>query len=173
MEFRFDRMAHSPTTWPTIGQCRKERFMKTRILSTLVFGTMMATGAISQAQAQQCSNASLRGAYGFHAFATIVSPGSPGTPRAIIGVFALDGRGTWTSSLTLDDNGTITPRPNEGGTYVVNADCTGTLFPTSGGSVALVVVDGGKEFYQMRTNPASIVLFGTTKKVSSGDNGDN
>ena len=147
--------------------------MKTKLLSKLVFATMMAAAAVSKVHAQQCSNASLKGTYGFHAFATIVSPGSPGTPRAIIGVFTLDGRGNWTANLTLDDNGTITPRPNEGGTYIVNADCTGTLFPTSGGSVALVVVGGGNEFYQMRTSPASIVMFGTTKRVSSGDNGDN
>jgi hypothetical protein len=74
--------------------------------------------------------------------------------------------------LILNDNGVIMPRPNQGGTYVVNPDCTGTLFPSAGGggSVALVIVDGGKEFYQMRTDPASIVLFGTTKRVSSGDN---
>jgi hypothetical protein len=37
----------------------------------------------------------------------------------------------------------------------------------------LVVVDGGKEFYQMRLEPSSVVLFGTSKKVSSGDNGGN
>ena len=147
--------------------------MKTSILSTLVFATMMATSAISQAQAQPCSNASLRGTYGFHAFANIVSPGSPGTPRAIIGGLTLDGRGTWTANLTLDDNGTIIPRPNEGGTYVVNADCTGTLLPNSGGSFALVVVSGGSEFYQMRTDPASRVVFGTTKKVSAGNNQGN
>jgi hypothetical protein len=150
--------------------------MKTRILWTLGFATMMATSAISQAQAQPCSNATLKGTYGFHAFATIVSPGTPGTPRAIIGVFTLDGRGTWTANLILDDNGTILPRPNQGGTYIVNADCTGSLLPSAsggGGSVAIVVVDGGREFYQMRTDPASIVVFGTTKKVSSGDNGGN
>jgi hypothetical protein len=148
--------------------------MKRTIFSLVVFAGLFGVGAASSARAeQQCSTASLQGVYGFHAFATIVSAGSPGTPRAIIGVFTLDGRGTWTANLTLDDNGTIIPRPSEGGTYIVNADCTGTLFPTSGGSVALMVVDGGKEFYQMRTNPASIVMFGTTKKVFSGDNGEN
>jgi hypothetical protein len=155
-----------------MSQLRKEQLMKARILSTVVLAATMVTGAVSQAQAQKCSDASLSGTYGFHGFATVVSPGSPGTPRTIIGIFTLDGHGTWTANLTLDDNGTIVPRPNEGGTYIINADCTGTLFPTSGGSVALVVVDGGKEFYQMRTSPASVVLFGTTKKVSSDDNGD-
>ena len=143
--------------------------MKRTILSLIVFAGI---GAASNAAAQTCSNASLKGTYGFHAFASIVS-GTSATPRAIIGVFALDGRGNWTANLTLDDNGTIIPKPTESGTYVVNADCTGTLFPNSGGSVALVVVDGGSEFYQMRTNPASIVMFGTSKKVSSSDNQGN
>jgi hypothetical protein len=133
----------------------------------VVFGTTKKVSSGDNGGNQQCSNGSLQGTYGFHAFATVVSPGSPGTPRAIIGVFTLDGHGGWTANLTLDDNGTILPRPNEGGTYIVNADCTGMLFPTSGGSVMLVVVDGGKEFYQMRLDSSSIVLFGTTKLVSS------
>jgi hypothetical protein len=145
--------------------------MKRTISSLVVFVGVFGAGAASNARAESCSNASLQGVYGFHAFATIVSPGTPGTPRAIIGTFTLDGRGTFTANLLLDDNGTILPRANQAGTYVVNADCTGTLFPNSGGSVALVVVDGGREFYQMRTAPASIVVYGTTKKVSSG-NGD-
>ena len=150
--------------------------MNTKILSIFVFAAAIATGGASLGQAQPCTNASLKGTYGFHAFATIVPPSGPTTPRAIIGVFTLDGRGTWTANLTLDDNGTIIPKPNQGGSYIVNADCTGALFPSaSGGSgaVAIVVVDGGREFYQMRTDPASIVLFGTTKQVSSGNGGGN
>jgi len=46
-------------------------------------------------------------------------------------------------------------------------------FSGAGASVMIVVVDGGKEFYQMRISPSSIVVFGTTKLVSSGDNGGN
>jgi hypothetical protein len=168
-------MADSLTMWPAIGQLRKERFMKTKILSNVVFAAMMAAGALSQAQAQPCSNASLKGTYGFHAFATIVSPGSPGTPRAIMGVFTMDGDGRFTANVTLNDNGTIIPNQGAGGvgTYIVNADCTGTLFTGGDTSVMLVVVDGGKEFYQMRISPSNIVVFGTTKKVSSSDNGGN
>ena len=147
--------------------------MKTKIFSILVFAAVIGTGAASPAQAQPCSNASLNGTYGFHAFATDVSSGSPGAPRAIMGVFTMDGHGLWTANLTLDINGMIVLNPNGHGTYIVNADCTGTLFPSQGGMVMLVVVDGGREFYQMRLDPSSIVLFGTTKKVSSGDNGGN
>jgi hypothetical protein len=123
--------------------------MKTKILSILVFAAVIATGAAPPAQAQPCSNAMLKGTYGFHAFATNLSSGSPGTPRAIIGIFTLDGQGTVTGNLTINDNGTITKTGSQTGTYVVNADCTGTLFNL----VELVVVDGGKEFYQMRISP--------------------
>ena len=76
-----------------------------------------------------------------------------------------------TAKVTLNDNGT-SPRPQPG-TYIVNADCTGTLFTGGGTNVMIVVVDGGREFYQMRIDPANIVLFGTTKLVSSGNNGGN
>jgi hypothetical protein len=143
--------------------------MKRTLISLLAWASLFGFGGASSAQAEQCSNASLSGAYGFHGFATIVSPGSPGTPRAIIGLFTLDGHGNFTAKLTLDDNGTIISRPDTG-TYAVNPDCTGTIFPTSGGSVEIVVVDGGKEFYQMRTNPASIVVYGVTKKLFPGEN---
>jgi hypothetical protein len=133
MVFRPERMPHSLTLRPTIGQLRKEQTMKTKILSILAFAAVIGTGAASSAQAQPCSNASLKGTYGFHAFATVVLQGnplgSPGSPRAIIGIFTLDGHGGWTANLTLDDNGTIMPRPNEGGTYVVNADLHGFPVP--------------------------------------------
>src|SRR5215469_12230914 len=100
-------MAESLTMWPAIGQLRKDRFMKTKILSKVVFATMIAAGALSEAQAQPCTNASLQGTYGFHAFGSIVSPGNPARPFAVIGVYTLDGRGNWTANLTVDDNGTI------------------------------------------------------------------
>jgi hypothetical protein len=152
--------------------------MKTKLLSKLVFATMMAAGAISQVQAQPCSNASLKGTYGFQAFgAAVVSPGSPGTPRAVIGIFTLDGLGKYTANVTVNNNGTVTNTGNQAGTYSVNADCTGTLITTNNGvvtgSVMLVVVDGGKEFYQMRISPTTFVVVGTTKRVSSGENEQN
>ena len=32
-----------------------------------------------------------------------------------------------------------------------------------------MIVDKGKEFYQMRTDPASVVLYGVTKRQSRDD----
>ena len=42
--------------------------------------------------------------------------------------------------------GIISQPPHTGpGTNVVNPDCTGTLYPSSGGSVAIVGVDSGQD----------------------------
>jgi len=113
---------------------------------------------------QQCSVATLRGLYGFHALATVVPAG---TPRTLLGMFNFDGHGTWSLNLTVDDNG-IVHTVSDGGTYIVNPDCTGALNPASGGTVAIVIVDDGREIYQMRTVPGTIVLYSTTKKVFPG-----
>jgi len=147
--------------------------MKTKILSKVVFAAMMAAGALSRAQAQPCSNAMLKGTYGFQAFgAAVVAPGSPGTPRAVIGIYTMDGLGNYTGNVAVNNNGTVLGPGSFAGTYIVNADCTGTLF-TNPGSLRLVVVDGGKEFYQLRIDPATFVVVGPAKRVSSGDNGGN
>ena len=149
--------------------------MKTKILSVVTFAAMMAAGTLSQAQAQPCSNAMLKGTYGFQVFgAAVVGPGSPGTPRAAIGIYTMDGRGNLTGNVSVNNNGTVLGPGTFAGTYIVNADCTGTLFTISPpGSLMLVVVDGGKEFYLMRIDPANIVVIGPAKRVSSGDNGGN
>ena len=138
--------------------------MKQTGISLFIFASLIV-GATPHAQAKQCSNASLKGAYGFHGFATIVPAG---THRAIIGVFTLDGKGGWSTTLTINDNGVIR-RLAGSGTYNVNPDCTGTLSPAEGGTVEIVIVDKGKEFYQMRTDPASIVLYGVTKRQFRAD----
>ena len=57
----------------------------------------------------------------------------------------------------------------------MKADYAGTLLPDSAplagrGNVEIVVVDSGKEFYQMRTDPSTVVLYGVTKKLFPGDN---
>ena len=62
--------------------------MKQTGISLFIFAGLIV-GAAPHAQARQCSNASLKGGYGFHGFATIVPAG---TPRAIIGVSSWTGR---------------------------------------------------------------------------------
>lgn len=144
----------------SINSNQARRILMKRPIALVALTCLLVLGAASNAHAEQCSNASLHGVYGFHGFATIVPAG---TPRAIIGVFRLDGLGNWTATLTINDDGSISHPPNPAGTYIVNADCTGTLSPSVGGTVEIVVVDRGREFYQMRTDPSNIVLYGVTK----------
>jgi len=144
------------------------KIVKRSIIALVAVTCMFVLGAASKAQGEhQCSNASLRGAYGFYGFGNIAPAG---TPRAVIGVFQFDGLGSWTAKLTINDNGTLLyPNNTIPAPYIVNADCTGTIFPSVGGRVEIVVVDGGREVYQMRTDPSNIVLVGVTKKLFPGN----
>jgi len=84
--------------------------MKKTIISAVVFASMFVVGAVPNAQAGQCSNASLEGVYGFWDGHTLVPAG---TPFAALGRWNFDGRGNFTSTLTINDNGTVTHRHTE------------------------------------------------------------
>ena len=132
--------------------------MCVNFLAALAFiGTIPAL-----ADDQTCSTFSLTGTYGFTVGAIV----APGTPRGVLGQFRFDGKGNWTRTRTMNDNGTIT-KVQDTGTYTVNADCTGTLFEQNAakGTIEIVIVDGGNEFYELRTNPSTVViLFNAAKK---------
>jgi hypothetical protein len=134
----------------------------------VVFAGMMLAGGVADAQGRVCSNAILEGAYGF-SVGSIVLPA--GTPRAILGRLVFDGNGSFTNTLTFNDNGTIL-HLTDVGTYLVAADCTGKIF-TNGSTktIEIVVVDSGNEFYQIRTDPSSLIfLFNAAKKQFPGNN---
>lgn len=87
-----------------------------------------------------------------------------GTPFRSVARFTFDGQGNWFDSFTQNDNGTII-RGTHSGTYTVNPDYTGTLFGDAGQPIFdLLLVDGGKEFYSVRVDPANRVLTGIAKK---------
>jgi hypothetical protein len=135
---------------------------KKTIISLVALAGMFVVGAVPNAQAQQCSNASLKGAYGF-LDAHIVVPA--GTPFTALGRWNFDGKGNFTNTLTFNDNGTVT-HANDSGSYHVNADCTGEIGILGGtGTLEIVLVDAGKEFYALATNPSSAVItFSVAKK---------
>jgi hypothetical protein len=144
--------------------------MKRSIISVSVFASVFLVAGVPQAQARHtraCSNALLQGGYG-STVGMLVLPA--GTPRAVLLRFSFDGNGNFTNSVTINDNGTVT-HATDFGTYQVNADCTGTIF-TNGGTrtVEIVLVDGGKEFYSIRTDPPNLVfLFHSAKKQFPDD----
>ena len=144
--------------------------MKKTIISLVVFASMFVGGGVLNAQAEQCSNASLKGAYGFLDVHTVVPAG---TPFTALGRWNFDGKGNFTNTLTFNDNGTVT-HATDSATYTVNADCTGKIFIIGGtGTLEIVLVDGGKEFYSLATNPSSIVSTVNVAKKQFPDDDDN
>lgn len=139
--------------------------MKKTIVSLFVLAGAFVVAA--ETPGRVCTNALLKGAYG----STVGMEVLPAhTPRAVLIRFSFDGAGNFTNTLTINDNGVVT-HASDFGTYKINADCTGTLF-TNGGTktVEIVLVDNGKEFYSLRTDPANLVfLFHGAKKIFPDD----
>ena len=78
--------------------------------------------AVGSASAATCSDATLKGVYGF-----IVSGlGGDGTPRAIVGQGTADGKGNLSGTLTKSKDGTILDLTFTA-TYSVAKNCTGSL----------------------------------------------
>jgi hypothetical protein len=116
---------------------------------------------------QSCSNASLKGNYGFQ-----ISGSIPGT-LAIAGIARLvfDGQGNFTQTgssqiniighppvVSLDQTGT--------GTYTVNPDCTGTETLNVGGQLhhsRFVLVNHGRKVLDTNVDPG-VVLTGVGEK---------
>ena len=146
-----------------IGQVLTNR----TIVSALLFAGMFLSGVAAHAQGRTCSNTIIQSGYG-SSVGMIVHPAE--TPRAVLLRFSFDGKGNFTNSVTLNDNGTVI-HSTDFGSYTVNPDCTGTIF-TNGGTkkVEIVVVDAGNEFYSIRTDPADLVfLFNAAKKIFPGN----
>jgi hypothetical protein len=84
----------------------RRRIMKQAIRSVMFvisFASLLVLGLVSRVQAGECSNASLKGAYGFSCEGTIVDVG----PAGAIGVFTADGDGNLSGVNTASVNGEL------------------------------------------------------------------
>jgi len=123
-------------------------------------------GPADRGERRQCSNASLKGAYGFLDAHTLVPAG---TPFTALGRWSFDGKGNFTNTITFNDNGTVT-HGDDFGPYTVNADCTGEILIIGGsGRIEIVLVDGGNEFFSLATNPSSLVCTSCVAKKQFPD----
>jgi hypothetical protein len=130
----------------------------------IVFATMFVPGILSRAHAGQhreCSDASLRGSFGFTNTGTNIALPPPfAGPIAQIGRQTFDGRGNTDATGTLSANGNIV-KVTVQGTYEVNPDCTGsmTLYISPFGATALldfVIDDDGAEVRAIITDAGAI-----------------
>jgi len=124
-------------------------------LVILLFATMVAVGSASAAS---CSNATLKGVWGF----TFSGIGGDGTPRAIVGQATADGAGNLSGTLTKSKDGTIVTGTFTG-TYSVAKNCTGSLTVTDqDGEVrdANFVFDNSKKGFQTIQTDSGRVISG-------------
>ena len=130
----------------------------------VVFTTVFALGVVPRAQAGQdkeCSNATLRGSFGFSSTGTLLAIPAPSAgPFAEIGRQTFDGTGDNTEgTATLSANGNIN-HVTFSGTYAVSPDCTGSMtlvILPSGRTITLefVIDDDGTELRAILTSTPS------------------
>jgi hypothetical protein len=146
-----------------------ETIMKRSIAATTfvpLFATALVLGIVPRAQAgehRECSNATLRGSYGYTAEGTLlptIAPPPSAGPFAEIGRQTFDGRGNTEATATASANGNIVEL-TIAGTYTVNSDCTGSMtFDVSPlgikGNVKLVIDDDGGEIRTVDTDAGTI-----------------
>jgi hypothetical protein len=114
-----------------------------------------------------CSLGSLNGSFGITTTGWIVALGPVG-PVGEVGTITFDGTGGVSQATTVSLNGTILPNRMSSGSYVVNANCTGSLSlvlpPPAGVSNSnFVIVDHGKEL-RLINSGAGRVLTGNAKR---------
>lgn len=140
----------------------------------MIYGLAFALTAMAQDDSggRGCSNASLRGRYGFAISGTRPSGPPPAPLEAMIGVAitTFDGHG----NLTQVDNihgaisGLNPDRPGTG-TYSLKDDCTGTMTLINQGAppleLRIVVVDRGREVRAAVMTPATVMVTSNGRKL--------
>ena len=132
----------------------------TSVVFVMTFVSLLVLGLVSRVQAHggACSNASIKGTYGFSCEGTVVGVG----PLAVIGVLTADGNGNGSEVETISFNGEISQGVPFTFTYTVNADCTGSFVSTGPDGIPFdndfVIDDNKKEFRLMPTEPGFVAV---------------
>ena len=118
---------------------------------------------------KECSLGSLKGDYVFSASGHSLIAGV-WQPKAIVEYIHFNGDGTLTVTAATVANagnsGNVTQSPPGGtGTYVLDANCKGSLQFTPGPSFDIFVAPRGKGLWMIQTNPGN-VFQGAVKRVS-------
>src|SRR6202790_586738 len=133
------------------------------LLSAVSFATIV------QAEPKCCSNASLKGSFGFYRTGS-TSAG----PLAALGILQFDGKGSVSGSQSISRNGVlqfdsvISPAP-----YIVNEDCTGKLVAPDGTTeiARIVVTDRGAGLY-LFSESAGNAVHGVGRKIGTGNDNE-
>jgi hypothetical protein len=152
-------------------------------VAVIIVGLAGAAAAQSQ---PACSNATLRGAWGYTETGSVIAPTAGGgtivVTAAAVGRYEFDRAGNFEGEQNSSANGAVGADTKQG-TYVIKADCTGTLTLTAfrdGVAQRLsiwtfVVVDNGREMRAIMTSmtlpngtPLAPIMTLTARKVHPG-----
>jgi hypothetical protein len=141
----------------------KENSMKSRTKAKAfaMAVTALALGLAPMASAQDkgCSDATLKGAFGFKGVGVQTAPPDQAGPIATVNTLIFDGHGNVTGA-GVASGGTMIPI-TESGTYKVKRDCTGpyeVFIPVFGAAshYFFAVVDSGNELQIICTDPGYV-----------------
>jgi hypothetical protein len=143
--------------------------MSSVVMAALASGLLLVSSHFQRVHADDrheraCSNKTLNGSYGNYRSGT-TSAG----PLTAVGILFFDGNGNASGSQSISRNGVFTFDAAISGVYEVAADCTARFLTDTGDEVARVlIVDGGKEFYQL-SETAGNAVYGIGKKIHTAD----
>lgn len=150
--------------------------MKSQLSAALLAGAIVLS-SVSNARADDdrqrgCSVATLRGSFGYTVTGEIVGGPSAG-PFGAVGILTFDGKGNFENVRTISRNGAISRQVQGIGTYIVNADCSGSLVFVDGGVVTLgtdlVIDDDGKELRMIATSQGTVLTVTGRRQFSQRD----
>jgi hypothetical protein len=116
--------------------------------------------AIGDTEAAQCTLESVNGAFGA-TFTGTITAGDLAGPYAAVARIVCDGKGFCHGEGTQSLNGTILPFVDQGTTYTVTPECTGsiTVDLVEGPTIHFnfIIVDHGREIRGLQTDPGTAV----------------
>jgi hypothetical protein len=144
------------------------------LLAVSVFYAQSMVAQESPSAAKGCSNATLRGSFGYTSTGTLLDSFVPppfAGPFGEIGRQTFDGKGNTNATATVSSNGNIST-VGVNGTYTVNSDCTGSMtlnIPDFGATVHanFVIDDGATELRAIGTD-AGVIETRVYKKQCRG-----
>lgn len=149
--------------------------MFTRIV--LAFGLSAMAALADDGGARRCTNATLRGSYGFTAQGFTVAgspvPGPLQGPFASLGTAVYDGRGGVALTASATFNGLTQSLPTVRGSYQVSPDCTFVSKLDNGATFFAAIVDAGQRLYVLQTTPGVIAAGAAfLQQARRGEDGD-
>jgi hypothetical protein len=131
-----------------------------RLAIVVGLGCMLTVLAIGDTEAAPCTQESVKGAFG-GTFTGVLTAGPFAGPFAAVSRIVCDGIGSRRGEGTQSLNGTILPFVDQGTSYTVNQDCTGSIAVDLGGGQIIhfffIIVDNGKELRSIQTDPGTAV----------------